>query len=217
MIPSDDRSRTDGNSSSAQGDGPTAAGVGNSEQAKAVRRDASTGSSDRNGFGDDMGTRVGRPDAGRSASDDNSARLSENAITSGLEGAILEGGDNVRSQAASASSSSAGDRSRTRADGSAMTGENQHEGQTLDHAQRAASGTPQQSEGSGDSAKGAGAEASRGVEGAQAQRGTDEGSDERSGSEPLEGRTKEHKPGYGGEGGEPRTSSDQRERPGAGS
>ena len=31
------------------------------------------------------------------------------------------------------------------------------------------------------------------------------------GSEPLEGRGSEHKPSYGGEGGVPRTSSDQRE------
>jgi hypothetical protein len=31
------------------------------------------------------------------------------------------------------------------------------------------------------------------------------------GSEPLEGRGSEHKPSYGGEGGKPRTSSDQRE------
>jgi hypothetical protein len=36
------------------------------------------------------------------------------------------------------------------------------------------------------------------------------GSDDRSGSEPLE-RDREHRPSYGGEGGEPRTSSDQRE------
>ena len=34
---------------------------------------------------------------------------------------------------------------------------------------------------------------------------------ERTGSEPLD-RTKEHKGSYGGEGGDPRTSSDQRER-----
>jgi hypothetical protein len=37
-----------------------------------------------------------------------------------------------------------------------------------------------------------------------------EGSADRAGSEPL-GREREHKPSYGGEGGKPRTSSDQRE------
>ena len=37
-----------------------------------------------------------------------------------------------------------------------------------------------------------------------------EGTADRAGSEPL-GREREHKPSYGGEGGKPRTSSDQRE------
>ncbi len=37
-----------------------------------------------------------------------------------------------------------------------------------------------------------------------------EGTADRAGSEPLE-RDREHKPSYGGEGGKPRTSSDQRE------
>ena len=41
------------------------------------------------------------------------------------------------------------------------------------------------------------------------------GESERTGSEPLD-RTKEHKGSYGGEGGEPRTSSDQRESHGQG-
>ena len=74
---------------------------------------------------------------------------------------------------------------------------------------------------------GAGSEATAGVhadqggggEGANASApaGTDavtgrgaEGSADRAGSEPLE-RDREHKPSYGGEGGKPRTSSDQRE------
>ena len=73
---------------------------------------------------------------------------------------------------------------------------------------------------------GAGSEATAGVhadqpptEGADAA-GTDgtdavtgrgaEGSADRAGSEPL-GREREHKPSYGGVGGKPRTSSDQRE------
>lgn len=73
---------------------------------------------------------------------------------------------------------------------------------------------------------GAGSEATAGVHAdqpttggtdASAPAGTDavtgrgaEGSADRAGSEPLE-RDREHKPSYGGEGGKPRTSSDQRE------
>ena len=41
------------------------------------------------------------------------------------------------------------------------------------------------------------------------------GEEERTGSEPMD-RTKEHKGSYGGEGGSPRTSSDQRESHGKG-
>ena len=41
------------------------------------------------------------------------------------------------------------------------------------------------------------------------------GERERTASEPMD-RTKEHKGSYGGEGGEPRTSSDQRESHGTG-
>ena len=47
----------------------------------------------REGFGDDAGTRVGRPDSG--APDDRSmARLSENADDRGIEGAVLAGSEN---------------------------------------------------------------------------------------------------------------------------
>lgn len=68
---------------------------------------------------------------------------------------------------------------------------------------------------------GAGAEASEGIHGAKG--GRDEGakssvgdtqadSDQKKGSEPLDkGRTTEHRSGYGGSGGAPVTSSDQRE------
>jgi hypothetical protein len=68
---------------------------------------------------------------------------------------------------------------------------------------------------------GAGAEAAAGVHATQpGQTGEDdaatgrgtEGGAERAGSEPLtRDRAREHKPSYGGEGGEPRTSSDTRE------
>lgn len=54
-------------------------------------------------------------------------------------------------------------------------------------------------------ATGAGNEAAAGIHGKN-----DGGSGQRPGSEPLEDRKDEHKPGYGGEGGAPRTSSDQR-------
>lgn len=70
------------------------------------------------------------------------------------------------------------------------------------------------SSGKGDT--GAGSEAAEGIhgaaspsEGAPGQEGT--GKAGRPGSEPLHQREHEHRSGYGGEGGEPRTSSDQRE------
>lgn len=71
---------------------------------------------------------------------------------------------------------------------------------------------------------GAGSEASEGIHGAQT--GRDEGdkssvpkdrtaADPKKGSEPLdEGRSNEHRSGYGGSGGSPVTSSDQREQNG---
>jgi hypothetical protein len=160
----------------------------------------------REGFGDDGGTRVGRPDA--PIPDDRSmARLADQQDSEGIEGSVL--GD-----------TSAGARATRRADGSSMSeGQASHQGQgshdtkhrTNDHTQRAESGM--------------GGEANRGVEGAQRggasiPHGTDEESSggggsahtDRAGSEPLSGREREHKPSYGGEGGSPRTSSDQRER-----
>ena len=77
--------------------------------------------------------------------------------------------------------------------------------------------------GAGTKSLGAGSEATAGVhaphgatgagakhaENADARPASDQGSD-RAGSEPLE-RDREHKGSYGGEGGQPRTSSDTRE------
>lgn len=147
----------------------------------------------REGFGDDGGTRVGRPDA--PAADDRSmARLSDESVDDAgprIEGSILDDDG--------AGEGTGGGRNAQRADGSSTTG------RTNDHAQRAQAGM--------------GSEASEGVHGAQqegssdVQGGTDEQSGDRSGSEPLAGRKMEHKSGYGGEGGAPRTSSDQREKP----
>jgi hypothetical protein len=175
----------------------------------------------REGFGDDMGTRVGRPDpASADALDDRSAaRLSDSADDRGLEGAILAGSDNpTGSPGRTETGARSGERSSTRADGSSLEGTGR--GETLDHTQRAESGTPERG-----ALSGMGGEANQGVHGAQRnqragqgapdgariERGTDEQSPDRSGSEPLRGRQNEHRPSYGGEGGAPRTSSDQRE------
>jgi hypothetical protein len=150
------------------------------EQSKSVRE----------GFGDDGGTRVGRPDA-PSPDDRSMARLSDESVqdenTPRVEGSILDAKDDASA------------RGSQRADGSDMSSG------TNDQAQRAQAGM--------------GSEASRGVRGAQRggasiNGGTDEQTSDRPGSEPLAGRQREHKSGYGGEGGEPRTSSDQREQPG---
>ena len=146
------------------------------------RTDSEQGKSVRKGFGDEMGTRVGPAD-GATDGDRSVARLSEDADSRGLEGSILE--------ASSSDESSQGKRSSTRADGSNMAGE---------PADRApAKGT------------GAGAEGSESIQGAKVQRGNHEGSGDRAGSEPLSDRDKTHKSSYGGEGGQSRTSSDQRE------
>ena len=80
----------------------------------------------------------------------------------------------------------------------------------------------------GSESTGAGAEAAEGMHAADGRSQHDKsavtnkatgragsGEEERTGSEPME-RTKEHKGSYGGEGGKPRTSSDQRERHGQG-
>jgi hypothetical protein len=74
---------------------------------------------------------------------------------------------------------------------------------------------------------GAGAEAVQGMEAVSGQRGGELGESDKNavrkptkqsadvmkhpGSEPLEERTEEHESGYGGKGGQPRVSSDQRE------
>ena len=126
-------------------------------------------SESREGFGDDMGARVGRPDQARRAplGDHNQeAGPSTGTSTHDLEGSILEGADTRRGTDEGAST-------------------------------------------------GMGAEGAQGIHDMQAQRGTlDQEQREQAGmhgSEPLEGRGSEHKPSYGGEGGKPRTSSDQRE------
>lgn len=143
-------------------------------------RPQDTGSS-REGFGDDGGTRVGRPDPARGAEGGNGP--STQPVKEGLEGAVFEDGEDDRAGSRSASGSGR-------------------------------SGQP----------TGAGAEAAEGTHDAMRDRspsensGVDAASDQnadkgnaRRGSEPLTGRDGEHVSGYGGRGGEPRTSSDQRE------
>jgi len=133
----------------------------------------------REGFGDDGGTRVGKPDAAREAAP------STNTDDSGLEGSILDGEDSARDTSTRATGSRGGQLS---------------EGGGQSRVQQASHG--------------AGSEAAEGVRGAGAanqdkpNKGAADG--ERAGSEPLD-RSREHKGGYGGEGGAPRTSSDQRE------
>lgn len=126
-------------------------------------------SESREGFGDDMGTRVGRPDQARRAplgDTGQHAGPSTDASESDLEGSILDGSDTQRGSDEGVST-------------------------------------------------GMGAEGAQGIHDVKEQRGTlDEEQREQagmSGSEPLEGRGSEHKGSYGGEGGAPRTSSDQRE------
>ena len=123
----------------------------------------------REGFGDDMGARVGRPDQAKRApigDTDTHAGPSTGTSDHDLEGSILDGADTRRGT---------------------------DEGQST----------------------GMGAEGAQGIHDAKAQRGTlDQDQREQagmSGSEPLQGRGSEHKPSYGGEGGSPRVSSDQRE------
>jgi hypothetical protein len=115
-------------------------------------RRAAGADANREGYGDDGGTRVGRPDPGRRA--DAGSGPSSQPVKEGLEGGVFEG------------------------EGGANTG--------------------------------AGGEAAQGIHDAN-EGGSPRGGAPRRGSEPLEGREQEHKGSYGGEGGAPRTSSDQRE------
>jgi hypothetical protein len=126
-------------------------------------------SESREGFGDDMGTRVGRPDqAHRAPLGDTDVHAGPSTGTSehDLEGSILDGAETRRGTEGSGSTGMG-------AEGAQGIHDVQEQRGTLDQEQRAQAGMQ--------------------------------------GSEPLEGRGSEHKPSYGGEGGKPRTSSDQRE------
>jgi len=125
------------------------------------------------GFGDDAGTRVGRPDEPRRA---NAAPSTGTDVPDGVEGSILEGEDSRRGMTAS-------DRANKGAGAEAA------EGMHATHGKRP--------------------EEASAVERAHGEPGRGEGAG-LSGSEPLRHRETEHKPGYGGEQDNPRTSSDQR-------
>ena len=126
------------------------------------------------GFGDEQGTRVGRPDASRTAAGPSSTA----GVTNGEEGSILDGEERRRGVPAS-------DRAQTGAGSEAAEGIHSGKGQGRDETERS------------------------GVEHAHGEPGRGEGAG-LSGSEPLRHRETEHKSGYGGEKGEPKTSSDQR-------
>jgi hypothetical protein len=124
------------------------------------------------GFGDDQGTRVGRPDPGRV----NAAPSTGTGVPVGEEGSILEDEESRRGMPAT-------DRANTGAGAEASEGMH--------------------------SSKGRSPEDKSGVEQAHGEPGRGEGAG-LSGSEPLRHRETEHKSGYGGEQGSPKTSSDQR-------
>ena len=124
----------------------------------------------REGFGDDQGARVGRPDQAKRAplgDADVHAGPSTNSSEHDLEGSILDGAETHRG-------TDEGESTGMGAEGAqGIHGTQEQRGGTLDHEQREQAGMR--------------------------------------GSEPLTDRGNEHKPSYGGEGGTPRTSSDQRE------
>jgi hypothetical protein len=141
----------------------------------------------REGFGDDGGTRVGRPDPAQGA--DQHTGPSSQPVKEGLEGAVFEESGDARG---GVSKSDAGAAASRGSQGGAPTG--------------------------------AGAEAAEGTHNAMRDRspgensGVDAAADQierkddssRRGSEPLTGRDQEHVSGYGGAGGAPKKSSDQR-------
>jgi hypothetical protein len=174
--------------SGGTGAGRSTTGASGSRSASSGRGSSSGrgGGSRRGGLGDDQGTRVGSPDAGvRNAAGSRGSYRgpSTQPVKEGLEGSILEG--------------------------TSGPGDGQGKGRST----------------------GAGAEASEGIHGASSRRGESSrtsatnarsGSREtsssstrptkdRSASEPMQGSEQQHVSGYGGAGGAPKTSADQRE------
>lgn len=136
------------------------------------------------GFGDDQGTRIGRPDQppvrageGDEGSGNERTGPSTRPVKEGLEGAIFEDGDD------------SGRRGST---------EGGAEGATSS-PQRAQTGSGSEAAEGLHAAGGRGESQRSGVE--NVRQGNP---DETPGSQPMRGRTYEHRGGYGGEGGEPR-------------
>lgn len=143
------------------------------------------------GYGDDQGTHIGRPRESGRENDRDSGQPGAHSVRDGLEGSVLDGGDDSKSAEASAVDGSQG-RSRGR------TGAGAEAAQGI-HGMPGAGGEPNKGTsnraGEGQSAGGASGQ---------------EGDVEHSGSEPLHGSSQQHRSGYGGRGGAPDTSSDQR-------
>ena len=144
------------------------------ERSAAPSRNQGSGRADE-GFGDDGGTRVGRPDNPQRANAAPGTGTGAD-IPDAVEGSILDGEESRRGMTAS-------DRANTGAGAEGAEGIH--------------------------SAKGRNEKERSGVEHAHGEPGRGEGAG-LSGSEPLRHRETEHKSGYGGEGAEPKTSSDQR-------
>jgi hypothetical protein len=136
---------------------------------------SAAGDRGREGFGDDGGARVGRPDTARGAEQgggDASTGPSTQPVKEGLEGAILDDDDQGGGK----------ERARTGATGAGNEAAQGIQAAQTDHAPEDTGGlTDPDSD----------------------QVGSRGGMDRR-GSEPLEGRTREHEPNYGGKMGEPR-------------
>ncbi|HKG95660.1 MAG TPA: hypothetical protein VKA84_27365 [Gemmatimonadaceae bacterium] len=165
-------------------------------------RKQNTGSSGREGYGDDAGTRVGRPDAGGTderSVDKQMARLSDSSADErGIEGSALSGSErDWRSgrHAAGGGSTEEG----LESGGEAVRG--LHEAQ-----EQGGAGSGREWQGASGKSTGNTRGGAMGASGESSA----SGNPGRSGSEPLEGRTNEHQGGYGGQGGSPRTSSDSR-------
>ena len=153
----------------------------------------------REGFGDDGGTRVGRPSPATGADEQTGhTGPSSQPVKEGLEGAIFEGDEDARDRGAVRKPGPGGASSRERPDASGSLGAGAEAAEGTHNAMRERSPAEQS-----------------GVDAAADQLGdTADATDDdagRRGSEPLTGRTNEHVSGYGGAGGTPKTSSDQRE------
>ena len=140
------------------------------------------------GLGDDQGTRVGSPDSGArgSGSRGGSRGPSTQPVSEGLEGSIHEG-----------ASGSGGTQGKGRSTGAGA--------EATEGIHGASSRRGEASRTSATNARSAARETSS---------GSTRSTTDRSASEPLKGSEHQHVSGYGGAGGKPKSSSDQRESTG---